>query len=126
MHQMYKLPRDSNLWQGDIIGSHKLRPALVGHQDYLAERADFEAFCIMTQTCDLVRPRESEFITLGVVRKITNIFDKSEARKTSTADRLKNIIQHRANTRFFYLYPEPQAGVLDDSVVDLRVRPKTS
>src|ERR1700748_3035100 len=96
MHQMYKLPRDSNLWQGDLIGSHKLRPALVGHQDYLAERADFEAFCIMTQTCDLVRPRESEFITLGVVRKITNIFDKSEARKTSTADRLKNIIQHRA------------------------------
>ena len=116
---MYRSPDNSDLCQGDVIGSRKLTPALNGHQDYMAERTDFEAFCIMTQTCDLVRPRQAEFITLAVVRKITNIFDKSEARKSG--DRLKNIIQHRANTRFFYLYPEPAAGIIEDSVVDLRV-----
>jgi hypothetical protein len=92
-----------------------------GHQDYILERADFEAFCLMTQTCDLVRTREEEFITLAVVRVITNIFDKPGAKKDSTANKLKSIIQHRANTRFFYLYKEPDAGIERDSVVDLRV-----
>jgi hypothetical protein len=121
MHRMYRPSNGSDLCQGDVIGSRKLTPALVGHQDYIAQRTDFEAFCVMTQSCDLVRPREAEFITLAVARKITNIFDKSDARKSRTADSLKNIVQHRANTRYFYLYPELEAGISEDSVVDLRV-----
>jgi hypothetical protein len=70
MHSMYRQPMGPDLCQGDIV--EKL----------------------------IARPREQEFITLAVVRMITNIFDKSEAQKGRTVDRLKNIIQHKANTRF--------------------------
>jgi len=121
MHGMYRLPHGSELCQGDIIERPALSCALEGHQDYIARRPGFEAFCIMTQTCDLVIKRQTEYITLAVVRTITEIFDRNEAQKSRTADLLKNIVQHRANTRFFYLYPERRAGISEDSVVDLRV-----
>src|SRR5579872_666308 len=105
MHPMYRPPVGSDLCQGDLVQKKELVAALRGHQDYILQRSDFEAFCVMTQTCDLVRSRKEEFITMAVVRAITNIFDKSEARKKGTADRLRNIVQHRANTRFFYVHP---------------------
>jgi hypothetical protein len=123
MHDMYRVPSGDDLEQGDIVEKRTLAPAMIGHQDYMEQRPDFEAFCVLTQTCDLTSKKliQTEFITLAVVRKITNIFDQSQARLNRTSERLKEIIQHRANTRFFYLYPEPAAGINDDSVVDMRV-----
>ncbi|HXW70068.1 MAG TPA: hypothetical protein VEK34_01245 [Methylocella sp.] len=124
MHPVYRELKDcsSDLCQGDIIDAKLLRPALKGHQDYMAERPDFCAFCVMTQTCDLVREQEpAEYITLAVIRFITNVFEKGSNRDR-TKRRLEPIIGYQQNKRhYFYLPAEPKAGITAPSVVDLRV-----
>src|ERR1035438_7453718 len=71
MHPVYRVLKDSksDLCQGDIIDADRLKPALKGHQDYMAQRPDFRSFCVMTQTCDLVlNQKPAEYITLAVIR----------------------------------------------------------
>ena len=130
MHPMYRRPEDSvMLSQGDLINSKLLieTGALDGHQDYMKTRQhDFRLFCVMTQTCDLVPDRCSEYITLSVVRLLRHVFDKSTSLKNSderqrTKQVLARIIEHQQNSRdFFYLHPEP-GKIEEDSVIDLRV-----
>jgi hypothetical protein len=124
MHQVYREIADprSNLCQGDIIDAKLVRPALLGHQDYMAEREDFHAFCVMTQTCDLVRAQDpAEYITLAVIRTVTNVYERGE-KPARLKDRLKPIVGHQQNKRhYFYLPKEPKAGIENPSVVDLRV-----
>jgi hypothetical protein len=129
MHPMYRAPTaGANLCQGDIISSEHLTRigALAGHMDYIASRKDFKAFCILTQTCDLVPGQCADFITLAVVRIMTNVFSKeavaSQRGKDRVANILRGVLEHRQNSRdYFYLYPELSAGLEEDSVVDLRV-----
>jgi len=128
-HPIYRSrPKKADLFQGDIINSEALvaADALKGHQDYIAGRKDFKAFCVMTQTCDLVCKRCAEFISLAVVRSITHVFGpedvKNADRQRSTAKLLENIIEHQQNKRdYFFLPALPAAGIDEDSVVDLRV-----
>jgi hypothetical protein len=126
MHRVYhKLAdRSSDLCQGDIIDAKLLRPALVGHQDYMAQRPDFLAFCVMTQTCDLVTKSPqvpAEYITLAVIRLIRNVFERNSKRDT-TKRRLESIVEYQQNKQhYFYLPAEPEAGITEASVVDLRV-----
>jgi hypothetical protein len=134
MHPMYKIPEkgELNLLQGDIIGREELLKsgALTGHQDYIASRDDFSGFCVVTQSCDLVQNEEehrasTEFICLAVVRKLVDVFSPSDLNgelKGETKRVLSSAINHNWNKRaYFYLYPEPSAGIAEDSVVDLRV-----
>jgi hypothetical protein len=129
MHPIYQQRlSNADLFQGDIINSEALVRAevLSGHQDYFAGRKDFKAFCVMTQTCDLVHSRCAEFISLAVIRSITHVFGpedvKNYDRRKSTAKLLEGIIEHQQNKRdYFFLPALPPAGFEDDSVVDLRV-----
>jgi hypothetical protein len=129
MHPMYQArTREADLCQGDIINSEALvrADALRGHQDYIAGRSDFKSFCVMTQTCDLVCKRCAEFIFLAVVRTVTNVFDpehlKTSRGRDSATTLLGRIIEHQQNSRdYFFLHAEPDAGIDEDSVVDLRV-----
>jgi hypothetical protein len=124
MHPVYREVEDPNsdLCQGDIIDAELLKPALKGHQDYMAQRPDFRSFCVMTQTCDLVRGQDpAEYITLAVIRLITNVFEKDSSRGR-TKQRLEQIVGYQQNKRnYFYLPVEPKAGITEASVVDLRV-----
>jgi hypothetical protein len=114
-----------DLWQGDLINAKKLieSGALDGHQEYIKHREDFEGYCVLTQTCDLVRSQRQSpkpFITLAVIRKITDVFDKTEANR-DTKQILRNIVEHQDNRyNYFYLYPDTRTGLTEPSVVDLR------
>lgn len=126
MHPMYLVRKDPNLWQGDIIDREKLvaTNALRGHQDYIELRDDFVGFCIVSQTCDLVRipgrRAPVDFICLAVIRKLTDVFSAGTA-KDKTKQLLERIINHRENKEgYFYLHTEPSVIVEDGAVVDLR------
>lgn len=129
VHPMYRLPENASvLCQGDLISSKRLvaTGALKGHQDYFAKRVDFPLFCVMTQTCDLQRPRCKEYITLAVVRLLRNVFDKHSVKnweaRDKTGKKLAPIIEHENNSRdYFYLHPEPRYEIHEHSVIDLRV-----
>ena len=125
MHPMYQLPQEKGpeLYQGDIIDREALTKegALTGHQDYMASREDFSGFCIVTQSCDLVRCRCADFITLAVIRRIADVFDAS-AKDNSTKERLRRLINHSEDKLgYFYLHREVSIGIEEGSVVDLRV-----
>ena len=95
MHPMYEVrEKEADLCQGDIINSEALARsgALRGHQDYMASRKDFKSFCVMTQTCDLVRSRTAEFVTLAVVRRITNVFDTQSLKNSKSRDSLSALL----------------------------------
>jgi hypothetical protein len=131
MHPMYKKPEGPNLWQGDILDFVKLKPALEGHQDYIAQQKHFLGFCVITQTCDLIRDPANKrdcasFINLAVIRRLLDPFCANDVRSNSVRDRtselLRDIIKHNENKRgYFFLPSEPSAGIAEDSVVDLRV-----
>ena len=128
MHPMYRRlkPHEKlHLWQGDVIDRQLLEAegALAGHQDYLAARSDLPAFCVVTQTCDLMPRRRVDFITLAVVRNLRSLFSSSDAtgdRKNSTYSLLEKIINHRENKGFFYLHPHHDLIPESGAVVDLR------
>ena len=125
MHPMYQMPQDKGpeLYQGDIIDREELirTGALRGHQAYMASRDDFSGFCSVTQSCDLVRCRCADFITLAVIRRIADVFDAS-AKDTSTKERLRRLINHSEDRLgYFYLHREPTIKVDEGSRVDLRV-----
>jgi hypothetical protein len=125
-HPMYIRDKQrKNLWQGDLINAKKLieSGALDGHQEYIKHREDFEGYCVLTQTCDLVMSQKQSpkpFITLAVIRKLTDVFDKAEANR-DTRQILRNIVEHQDNRyNYFYLYPDTRTGLTEPSVVDLR------
>ena len=108
MHPMYQMPqvKGPELYQGDIIDRKELirQDALRGHQDYMASRDDFSGFCVLTQSCDLVRNRCADFITLAVIRRIADVFDAS-AKDSSTKERLLRLINHSEDKLgYFYLH----------------------
>jgi hypothetical protein len=135
LNRMYRDPswwpahRHKSLWQGDVIARDKLidSGALKGHQDYFAERADFCGFCVLTQTCDLVRePRDQcvDHICLAVIRRLTDVFCVADVEKKNidrTRDLLKKILNHNENKKaYFFLHREPVAEIGEHWVVDLR------
>jgi hypothetical protein len=93
----------------------------------MAARDDFPGFCVVTQSCDLVRCRCADFITLAVIRKVGDVFsaeDVSGKRATSTSEVLRRLINHSEDKRgYFYLHKEESLGidVGEGAVVDLRV-----
>lgn len=127
--RMYRRADDENLWQGDMIESRKLIDSgtLFGHQDYMAQRDDFPGFCVVTQTCDLVRDEKGrrspvDFICLSVIRRLTDVFSKESAvgkQQDSTKDLLRNIINHDY-TRQGYFYLPSSTMIEEDCVIDLR------
>jgi hypothetical protein len=126
MHSMYVVRKDRNLWQGDIVDREKLfaTNALRGHQDYIELRHDFVGFCVVSQTCDLVRDPERrapiDFICLAVIRKLVDVFSANTP-KDKIKQLLERIINHRENKEgYFYLHAEPSAVAEDGAVVDLR------
>jgi hypothetical protein len=126
LHPMYRVRLDDpNLWQGDIISREKLieNGALKGHQPYIESRVDLVAFCVVTQTCDLVKARCVEFIYLAVIRRLTDVLGKkaveSNKGRGDTRSLLKRIVNHNGNKPgYFFLHAAPAIG--DDWVVDLR------
>jgi hypothetical protein len=67
-----------------------------------------------------------EFIQLAVVRNLLTVFSAADT-PTRRSDQLKSFLkdvlrqEYNDNKRgFFYLQPEPSAGINPDSVVDLR------
>src|SRR4051812_45139674 len=78
MHEMYKTPDPSSLNQGDIIDFELLKPALKGHQEYIADRKHFVGFCVLTQTCDLVQNPRVAFINLAVIRRVRETFSAKD------------------------------------------------
>jgi hypothetical protein len=123
MHPMYiENPPTVDLFQGDLINREKLidQGALKGHQDYVAGRDEFCGFCVITQSCDLVRGRCADFITMAVMRKIGDVFE-SAAKSESTTEKLRRLINHNDDKLgYFYLHREPSIGIGDGAVVDLR------
>jgi hypothetical protein len=123
MQQVYRKPEENaDLCQGDIINAKELKPALEGHQDYMAARSDFESFCVVTQTCDLVRTQKpADYITLAVVRLMRNVFQRND-KTEHIKDQVKEIVTYRQNKRhYFYLPADKEATIDEPSVVDLRV-----
>jgi hypothetical protein len=129
MHPMYRglqANDESHLWQGDIIDSEKLEEmgALAGHQDYLAARKDLPAFCVVTQTCDLMPNRHVDFISLALVRHLATLFGDKDVANARDRARMRGLLDkitnHRENKGYFYLHPNPP--LIDDrgAVVDLR------
>jgi hypothetical protein len=126
MHEMYRTLESDILCQGDILDFEKLKPALKGHQDFVADQKHYVGFSVITQTCDLTEHRCVPFINIAVIRKLTETFseiDLASKNKTRvTEDLLHKIIDHNENKRgYFFLHPEPLAGITEDCVVDLRV-----
>ena len=126
MHPMYQHPKpnDPALYQGDIIDRGELihLNVLKGHQDYIASRDDFPAFCVVSQSCDLVCDRCVDFITLAVVRHVSDVFD-STGNEKSLKTKLARLINHSNDDKsgHFYLHREPSIGIDEGAVVDLRV-----
>src|SRR5437867_2053482 len=127
-HPMYIERKGNCLWQGDLIEARKLikSGALDGHQDYIKTRQDFVGYCVITQTCDLLRDRKgivSEpgansksklrepvvFVHLAVIRRLTDFFLRVDAegqRRDTAMDSLMKIISHNENKRgCYYLHP---------------------
>jgi hypothetical protein len=126
MHEMYKTPDASCLCQGDLIDFERVKPALEGHQDYIAQQKHFLGFCVLTQTCDLVQSPRVAFINLAVIRRLVDTFYDADVRtsrdRDRTAELIRQIINHLENKRgYFYLHREPLAGINEECVVDLRV-----
>jgi len=142
IHRMYKDPtslpsRELNwLRQGDIIERDRLidSGALSGHQEYIKQNPEFFCgFCVLTQTCDLVRETEQdvvgkkrkprtpvEFIALAMIRRLTDVFDETDV-TGDTRNLLKTIVNHNYNKRaYFFLHQDPEAGIGEDWIVDLR------
>lgn len=147
LHPMYRdpqsLPDHEKRWlrQGDIIGLHELigSGALDGHQEYIKQRPEFFCgFCVITQTCDLVRETKDdlrgekrkpqwpvEFIALAMIRRLSNILNKNDVvnsdTRAKTRNLLREIVNHNENRRsYFYLHEEAAGSIGDDWVVDLR------
>lgn len=129
LHPMYESrPKDSDLWQGDIISRKVLvedERALRGHQPYIESRTDLVAFCVATQTCDLVKNRCVEFVCLAVIRKLTDVLGtkavESKKREGNTFELLRKVVNHNENKPgYFFLHEAPNLGIGDDWVVDLR------
>jgi len=128
-HPMYKAEgsySELQLSQGDILNREKMKEALAGHQDYFANAKHFRGFCVVTQSCDLVRGQLAEFIYLAVIRDVLEAFDQRDftngGAQSSTRDVLTKMVTHSYNKRgFFYLPKRVKSGVTTDSVVDLRV-----
>lgn len=126
--KMYRQSDQKDLWQGDIIHRRELidTGALSGHQDYIAQRDDFPGFCVVTQTCDLVREEESgsevDFICLSVIRRLTDVFSKNTSQKEirKTKDKLKNILNHDYTKQGYFFLPSEPSILMEDCVVDLR------
>jgi hypothetical protein len=158
LHPMYRepnsLPEREERWlrQGDIIDLQKLitSGALDGHQEYIKQGSEFFCgFCVLTQTCDLVRETEEEaqqlqqkrgkpnkrgtprqpveFIGLAMIRRLRYVLNKthisdSDARR-DTRQFLKTIINHNYNkSGYFFLHQndEQDRYIGEDWVVDLR------
>src|SRR5262245_43926195 len=114
MYRRLKSTQKNHLWQGDIIDRQELTNsgALAGHQDYISTRRDLPAFCVITQTCDLMPNRRADYVTLAVVRYLRNIFSPEDLanskRRDSTRSLVEKIVNHRENKGFFYLHPHPR------------------
>jgi hypothetical protein len=137
-----KLPPRERKWlrQGDIIERDRLiqSGALSGHQEYIKQNPEFFCgFCVLTQTCDLVRETEQdvvgtnrkprtpvEFIALAMIRRLVDVFNETDARgdaRHDTRSLLKTIVNHNYNKRaYFFLHQDPVAGIGEDWIVDLR------
>lgn len=119
-----KAPSSDLLCQGDILDSECLRGYLRGHQDYFAERPHFYRYMILTQTCDLARSKDrADFIFLAVIRKLRDAIGiRQIEEKDKTRNLLRDLYNHNYNKRgYFYLPEDPNYGIYEDSVVDLRV-----
>ena len=96
MHPMYTTPAGSSLRQGDVLEAESVRSVLRGHLDYFAEKPYFVGFCVLTQTCDLQRDRRVHFMTLAVIREITDAFARHVPENKKTASTLlRSIISHK-------------------------------
>lgn len=115
------------LSQGDILDASVLSPSLKGHQDYFANRPYFYRFMVLTQSCDLNRDRGmADFIFLAVIRRLREAIGIRHVENSTARNRtdklLVELYNHNYNERgFFYLPENPQFGIDEDSVVDLRV-----
>jgi hypothetical protein len=123
MHPMYQMPDGDSLRQGDILAVELVRERLRGHLDYFAEKPYFVAYCVLSQTCDLQKDRHVNYVTLAVVREITDAYSRHVPTTTEkTRSDLKSIISHNWNKRaYFYLHPNLDAKLQTASVADLRV-----
>lgn len=136
-------PSENMLAQGDLLSAEGVRPALIGHQDYFANATHFEAFAVLTQTCDLQRkfPEEPpaqrgkkklkerqpvDYIFLAVVRQFSEAYGGRRLLPKKEHDASKreveNLLLHKENRRgLFYLPAETNLGIPYDWVIDLRV-----
>ena len=138
-------PKD-DLHQGDILEPTKNIHSIFKevHPHFLD--AKYNAFLVLTQTCDLVRRKEkkckSRYINLAVVRPIGDILwsfldkicQQAKVRDKSIEgvyiekdrDRAKNFIRRVVNQNeqafgLFYLHPDEAVNIYEDSVALLQV-----
>ena len=125
MYSIYvRPPKADLLGQGDILDPEPLRATLKGHQDYFAEQSHFYRYIVLTQTCDLVQPRDTaEFICLAVIRRLSDTIGRRQVdARGQTEELLRQLFNHGYNRRgLFYLPANADHGIEVDSVVDLRV-----
>lgn len=114
------------LSQGDILDPSPLTERLLGHQDYFANSDRFVHYAVLTQSCDLERESSrSHFILLAVVRRLSEAYsvrDVEPGAWSGFKKELRDVLGHQYNKRgFFYLPANKALGLVEDSVIDLRV-----
>lgn len=138
MHFTYKaLEQDADLQQGDILQRSEALTSVLNavFPYYLHE--DYRHFAVLTQPCDLVRGRQSRYITIGAVRPLSHAIER-EAQRFQTnyvlrranvvpdgaKDKLRQFLQRLLNNNeqeFFYLHEDASIGSAQPSCVFLRL-----
>ena len=133
-HFTYTLP-DGDLQQGDIISRASLSRDTAAELSCVPE--DFRILVVLTQSCDLVRPRsKAEFIALAPAIPLSDIveariaeYQKSEVSKRGNVcgsnhkSKIHEFLLKLLNNndpQYFYLHEEHSFGLLEPMCVLLR------
>lgn len=127
---------DADLWQGDVLEPTEELKTLLEQVHHHFCDPKYVGFMIVTQSCDLVRQRTSRYLTIAVIRTLKSVlgtFLETTCQKFSDIcfssddrDRAKQLLirilnQNEQALGLFYLYPDGEAGIGEDSVALLRV-----
>lgn len=141
MHFTYDEQLDATqLYQGDLIVRNDAVDAILQDVHPHYRKADYRAFIVLTQTCDLVRRNGScgaRYISIAAVRPLSLVLTRAlehycrnkweaEHRVTSmkTKEKLRLFVERLLNNNedeYFFLYREPEAGLSKDSCAFLQL-----
>lgn len=138
MHFTYRAvdPND-DLQQGDILQRSAALTAVLKDVFPYYLHQDYRHFAVLTQSCDLVRDRQSRYVTLGAVRPLSHAIEREVKRfQTNFVLRSANVVPDGAKGRlrqflerllnnneqeYFYLHEDASVGLPQPSCVFLRL-----